>query len=74
MALGISAQVLTCYRLTKDRATLFRPETTVASFLHLMVLFFKVKINHPSYMYILKQSYLVYYKNMSKSNRKASKK
>ena len=32
---------LTCFRLTKGLATFFRPETIVASFLHLMVLFFK---------------------------------
>ena len=37
-----SALVLTCFRLTKGRATFFRPETIVASFLHLMVLLFKV--------------------------------
>ena len=37
----ISVLVLTCFRLTKGRATFFRPETIVASFLHLMVLFSK---------------------------------
>ena len=37
----ISALMLTCFRLTKGRATFFRPETIVASFLHLMVLFSK---------------------------------
>ena len=41
----ISALVLTCFRLTKGRATFFRPETIVASFLHLMVLFLKVLFN-----------------------------
>ena len=38
--------VLTCFRLTKDRATYFRPETIVASFLLLMVLLSKVLLNH----------------------------
>ena len=42
----ISALVLTCFRLTKGRATFFRPETIVANFLHPMVLFFKVLLNH----------------------------
>ena len=37
-----STLVLTCYRLKKGRATFFRPKTIVASFLHLMVLSFKV--------------------------------
>ena len=36
----VSALVLTCFRRTKGRATYFRPETIVESFLHLMVLFF----------------------------------
>ena len=36
------SSLLTCFRLTKGRATFFRPETIVASFLHLMALFFKV--------------------------------
>ena len=44
----ISALVLTCYRLTKSRATFFLPETIVASFLDLMVLSFKVIFNHTS--------------------------
>ena len=43
-----SALVLTCFRLKKGRAAFFRPETIVASFLHLMVLFFKVLLNHSS--------------------------
>ena len=34
--------VLTCFHLTKGRATYFRSKTLVASFLHLMVLLFKV--------------------------------
>ena len=42
----IWALVLTCFRLTKGRATHFRPETIVASFLHLMVLLSKVLLNH----------------------------
>ena len=42
----ISALVLTCFHLTKGRATFFRPETIVVSFLHLMVLLFKVLSNH----------------------------
>ena len=33
-----SALVLTCFRLKKGRATFFRPETIVESFLHLMVI------------------------------------
>ena len=44
----ISALVLTCFRLKKSRATFFRPETIVASFLHLMVLFFKALLNYSS--------------------------
>ena len=43
---AISALVLTCFRLTKGRATYFLPETIVVSFLHLMVLLFKVLFNH----------------------------
>ena len=42
----ISALVLTCFRLTKGRATYFQLETIVASVLHLMVLLFKVLFNH----------------------------
>ena len=38
--------VLTCFRLKKGRVPFFRPETIVASFLHLMVLFFKALLNH----------------------------
>ena len=45
-AMYISAFVLTCFRLTKGRATYFRPETTVANFFHLMVFLFKVLFNH----------------------------
>ena len=37
----ISALVLTQFRLTKGRTMFFRPETIVASFLHLMLLFFQ---------------------------------
>ena len=37
--------LLTCFRLEKGRATFFWPETIVASFLHLMVLSFKVLWN-----------------------------
>ena len=44
----ISALVLTCFRLTKGRATSFQPETIVASFLHLMLLFYKVIFKHTS--------------------------
>ena len=47
-AMYISALVLTCFRLKKGRAMFFRPETIVVSFLHLMVLFFKVLLNHSS--------------------------
>ena len=45
-SLSCSALVLTCFRLMKGRATYFRPETIVASFLHLMVLLFKILFNH----------------------------
>ena len=41
-----SAFVLTCFRLTKRRATYFRSETIVASLMHLMVLLCKVLFNH----------------------------
>ena len=44
----ISAFVVICYRLTKYLATLFPPETIVANFLHLMVVFFKVIFNYTS--------------------------
>ena len=44
----IAAFVFTCFRRTDDRITLFRPETIVASFLHLMMLFYKVIMNHSS--------------------------
>ena len=49
----ISALVLTCFRLKKGRATFFLPETIVASFLHLMVLFFKVLLSHLQNVLIL---------------------
>ena len=42
----ISALLFTCFRLKKGRATFFRPVTIVVSFLHLMVLFFKVLLNY----------------------------
>ena len=44
----VSTLVLTYFPLTKGRATFFRPETIVVSFLHLMVLFYKVIFNHTS--------------------------
>ena len=44
----ILAFMLTCFHLTKGRAIFFRPETIVASFLHLMALFFNVMVNHTS--------------------------
>ena len=37
---------VTCFRLMKGRAKFFRLEIIVASFLHLMVLFFKVSFIH----------------------------
>ena len=40
--------VLTWFRLKEGRDTFFQPETIVASFLHLMVLFFKVLLNNSS--------------------------
>ena len=43
-----TALVLTCYRLTKGRATFYRPETIVASLLLLMVLSFKEILKHTS--------------------------
>ena len=42
---------LTCFRLKKGRATFFRPETIVASFLHFMVSLFKMLLNY--YVFIL---------------------
>ena len=42
----ISALMFNCFFLTKSRVTYFQPETTVASFLHFMVLLFKVLLNH----------------------------
>ena len=42
----ISAVVLTCFCLTKGRATFFRLETIVANFLHLRMLIWEVFINH----------------------------
>ena len=42
----ISARVLTCFHLMKGRASYFRHETLVASFLHHMVLLSKVLLNH----------------------------
>ena len=40
-SINILALMLTCFRLTKGCGTFFRPETIVASFLHLMVVFWK---------------------------------
>ena len=37
-----TALVLTCFSLKKGCATYFRPETIIVSFLHLMVILFKV--------------------------------
>ena len=42
----ISAVVLTCFRLTKDRAMYFQPETIVVNYLHFMVLLSKVLLIH----------------------------
>ena len=42
------ALVLAYFRLEKGRATFSRPETIVASFLHLMVLSFKAIFNRTS--------------------------
>ena len=42
----ISALVLNSFRLKKGRATFFRPENIVASFLHSMVLLPKVLLNN----------------------------
>ena len=44
----ISSQMLACFRLTKGRATFFQLEIIVASFLHLMLLLYKVILNHTS--------------------------
>ena len=44
----VAALVLTCFRLTTGRPTFYPPETIVASFLHLMVLFLKVVFKHTS--------------------------
>ena len=41
----ISALVLTWFHLTKGRAAFFRPKTIISSFLHLMMLLFKVLLN-----------------------------
>ena len=60
-----SAFVLTCFRLTKDRATYFRPKTIVASFLHLMVLFFKV-----FFKYLWKESNDIRKKRINNNNKK----
>ena len=49
-----------CFHLMKGRAMYFRPETIVASFLHLMVLLFKMLLNHTS-----KCQFMVYYCQMS---------
>ena len=42
----ISSLVLTSFRLKKGRVSYFRPDTIVTSFLHLMVLLFKVLLYH----------------------------
>ena len=42
----VAALVLTCFRLTTGRPTFYPPETIVASFLHLMVLFLKLIFNY----------------------------
>ena len=52
----ILALVLTCYRLKKGRATFFRPETIVASFLHVTVFLPKVLFNHSKYCFGVKFS------------------
>ena len=46
IAVTFLALVLTCFCMTKGRATYFRPETIVASFLHLIVLLLKVLFIH----------------------------
>ena len=47
---------LTCFRLKKGRATYFRPETIIASFLHSMVLLPKVLFNHSFLKYRITSS------------------
>ena len=44
----ISVFVLTCSRLTKGRATFFQAQLFLASFLHLLMLFFKMIFSHTS--------------------------
>ena len=46
----ISALWITCFYLTKGRVTFLRPKTIVASFLHLMVIFFKVIFSFALYV------------------------
>ena len=50
MLLLYFALVLTCFRLTNDGATYFRSEIIVVGFLHLVVLLFKVLLNHVLYI------------------------
>ena len=45
--------MLTCFHLMEDCAAYFRPETIVASFLHFMVLFYKVIFNHTSETFVI---------------------
>ena len=44
----ILALVLACFLLMKGCTLIFWPKTISASFLHVMVLFFKMKFNHSS--------------------------
>ena len=46
--------MLTYFRLTKGRVMVFRPETIVVSFLHLMVFIYKVFLNHVPVVYFFR--------------------
>ena len=63
-----SVLVLTCYRLMKGRATFYRPETIVASLFLLMVLSFKVILNHTSKHQFVVLYFRIYYSKRRKRN------
>ena len=47
--------VVTCFSLTKGRVMFIRPEVIIESLLDLMMLFFKVIVNHNTKIYSLKE-------------------
>ena len=83
---NILAPLLICFRMTKGHVTFFRKEKNVASFLHLMGLYYKITINHilkcqfsgasllyikQLFFYLIKFVYKVYKRTLNKPSAKS---